>query len=120
MSFSNFKDLLVWNKAMDLVKEIYQLVSELPEDEKFALKDQMKRSALSIPSNIAEGQSRKSKKEFINFLSIANGSVAELETQLLICCMLNYFSQQQIQNALDLCNEISRMIYALSKKLEEK
>lgn len=118
MSYSNFKDLLVWNKAMELVKEIYQLVNELPDNEKYSLTDQMRRCAVSIPSNIAEGQSRKSKKEFINFLSIANGSGAELETQLLICCMLNYLSQQQIQRALDLCNEISKMIYALVKKLE--
>ncbi|MBE6819194.1 MAG: four helix bundle protein [Ruminococcaceae bacterium] len=120
MGYSNYKDLVVWTKSMDLVKEVYQLIELLPKEEKFSLADQIRRSVISIPSNIAEGESRKSKKEFINFLSIANGSRAELETQLLIGCMLGYYTEQQVQKAMDLSNEISRMIYALIKKMEEQ
>ncbi|MBO5720510.1 MAG: four helix bundle protein [Bacteroidales bacterium] len=85
MKNSNYKNLLVWQKAMDLVVEIYKISKLLPKEEKYGISDQIRRSAVSVPSNIAEGQSRNSIKEFIQFLSIARGSLAELETQLLIC-----------------------------------
>lgn len=77
----SIQDLIVWQKAMDLVIEVYNLVKELPKEEQYALSDQMIRAAVSIPSNIAEGQSRNSTKEFIQFLSVAKGSNAELQTQ---------------------------------------
>ena len=77
----SFQDLIIWQKAMDLVIEVYNLVKELPKEEQYALSDQMRRAAVSIPSNIAEGQSRNSTKEFIQFLSVAKGSNAELQTQ---------------------------------------
>ena len=77
----SFQDLIVWQKATDLVIEVYNLVKELPKEEQYALSDQMRRAAVSIPSNIAEGQSRNSTKEFIQFLSVAKGSNAELQTQ---------------------------------------
>ena len=98
--------------------EIYRLVSFLPKDENFVISQQMRRAAISIPSNIAEGQSRKSKKEFLNFLSIATGSKSELETQLIICCRLKYLKEKQIDTALKMCDEISKMIYALSEKID--
>ncbi len=92
MSLTNYKELIVWQKSMSLVTEIYQLVKFLPKEETYALSDQMRRAAVSIPSNIAEGQARNSTREFVNFLSIARGSKAELETQLMICVRLKYLS----------------------------
>lgn len=80
----SYKNLVVWQKAMDLVVEVYTLVKKLPKEEKYALSDQMRRSVVSIPSNIAEGYTRNSTTEYLRFLSIANGSRTELETQLII------------------------------------
>lgn len=117
MSFADYRDLVVWQKSMLLAKKVYQLISLLPSDEKYALADQMKRAAISIPSNIAEGEARKSKREFIQFLSFANGSRAELETQLLLCCEIGYLNRHQIEELMMMCEEISKMIYALVKKL---
>ena len=88
----DFKDLTVWQKAMELVAEVYLLVKKLPKEELFALSDQIRRSSISIPSNIAEGQARNSVKEFIHFLAIAKGPKAELETQLLLCVKINYLN----------------------------
>ena len=85
MRIRNYKNLLVWQKAMDLVVEIYNITKLLPKEETYCISDQLRRSAVSVPSNIAEGQSRNSVKEFIQFLAIARGSLAELETQLIIC-----------------------------------
>jgi len=81
----NYQDLIVWQKAMELAEIVYVLARKLPKEELFALSDQMRRAAISIPSNIAEGHARNSTKEFIQFLSIAKGSTAEIETQLLLC-----------------------------------
>ena len=79
----NFKELLVWQKARNFVKDIYTLTKNFPADEKFGLTQQIRRASISIPSNISEGHMRRSKKEYIQFLSIAQGSIAELETQLM-------------------------------------
>jgi len=89
----DFKDLIVWQKAMDLVVEVYNLVKKLPKEEQFALSDQMRRAVISIPSNIAEGRGRYSIKEYTHFLSVAKGSNAELETQLLLCVKINYLKE---------------------------
>ncbi len=120
MDIQSFRDLLVWQKSMDLVEEIYKIVKELPKEEQYALADQMRRSVVSIPSNIAEGQNRKNTKEFLNFLSIAQGSKAELQTQILICERLRYVSREQTKTALLLSEEVGKLIYLLSKKLKEK
>lgn len=116
---NGYKDLIVWQKSMDLVDEIYKLVKFLPKEETYALSDQMRRSAVSIPSNIAEGYERKSSNEFINFLSIARASRAELETQIYICVRQNYLKQEQVKNAFILCNEIQRMINKFIKNINE-
>jgi four helix bundle protein len=116
----DFKDLIVWQKAMDLVEEAYVLVKKLPKEELFALSDQIRRSAISIPSNIAEGQGRNSTKEFIQFLAIAKGSKSELETQLLLCVKINYLKASDIENAINLINEIGKMINVLQKSLTTK
>ena len=81
----NYRDLVVWQKGMDLVEEIYKITGFLPNEEKFSLTLQLKRAAVSIPSNIAEGFERNTTKDYIKFLSIAKASKAEVETQLLIC-----------------------------------
>jgi len=83
-------DLKIWNKAIELTKSVYIICAELPSNEKFGLISQIKRSAISIPSNIAEGAGRNSTKEFVHFLSIANGSSYELETQLILLIEFNF------------------------------
>ena len=115
-----FKDLTVWQKAMELVAEVYLLVKKLPNEELFALSDQIRRSSISIPSNIAEGQARNSVKEFIHFLAIAKGSKAELETQLLLCVKINYLNNTEIENAINLIQEIGKMLNALQNSLKTK
>ena len=114
----SYKELKVWNKAIDLVEEIYRLVKMLPQEERFALSDQMRRAAVSIPSNIAEGQERGSTKEFKHFIMIAQGSRAELETQIELCRRLGYLSSDNTVKAVSLCDEISRMLRTLVKRLD--
>ena len=117
MSWTHYQDLIVWQKAMDLVDEVYRLARLLPREEMFSLSDQMRRAAVSIPSNIAEGQSRNSTKEFVNFLSIARGSNSELTTQLMICVRLKYLTQFQVEPVLNLSDEVGRMLTGLIGKL---
>ncbi len=114
-----FKDLIVWQKSMDVVQMIYGSVEQMPKEEMFSLTNQMKRSAVSIPSNIAEGQSRGSTKEFIQFLSIAQGSKAELETQLIICKRLGYLDNDDVKKILSELSEIGRMLSALISHLKK-
>ena len=116
----DFKDLIVWQKAMELVVEIYGLLKKLPQEELYALNNQIRRSVISIPSNIAEGQGRNSTKEFVHFLAIAKGSKAELETQLLVCVQINYFTVSEIETAINLIQEIGKMLNALQKSLITK
>jgi four helix bundle protein len=111
------EDLIIWRKALTLTKEIYELVTELSDDEKYGLSAQLKRCAISIPSNIAEGAGRKSNKEFKHFLSIANGSAYELQTQLLLIIELNMMTPIKVQPVIDLCIEIQKMNYAFQQKL---
>ena len=111
----SYRDLLVWQKSMELVGAIYELIGKLPKEERFALTDQMRRSAISIPSNIAEGYERNSTKDYLRFLSIAKGSKAELSTQLDICKMLGYAGD--IESAQALCTEIGKMLNSIIKKL---
>lgn len=120
MAAKNYRDLIVWQKAMDLTEEVYRLSKFLPKEELYSLTDQMRRAAVSISSNIAEGQGRGSIKSFIHFLSIARGSKAELETQLLLCVRLGYLKSEQVEPALGLCDEIGRMIFVLTGNLEKK
>ena len=115
-----YEDLIVWKKAMDLVEGIYRLAKMLPNEEIYALTSQMKRAAVSIPSNIAEGQERNTTKDFINHLYISKGSKGELETQLLICVRLQYLTQPQIVTAQNLLREIGKMLNALIQSLSAK
>ena len=115
---NRFKKLIVWQKSMVLAEEVYQLTGQLPGREKFGLVLQLNRNAVSIPSNIAEGAGRNSNKEYCRFLSIAQGSTFELETQLLLCVKLKYLVDEQITKALQLITQIQNMIYALQLKLK--
>lgn len=118
MKSSNYKELKVWQKAMDLTVEVYNLVKLLPKEETYALSDQMRRAVVSIPSNIAEGQGRNSDKEFIQFLSIARGSLWELETQIELCLRIGYIDQSLATDTNNLIAEISKMLNALSNSLK--
>ena len=95
----DYKDLIVWQRSMELAEEVYRLVKKLPKEELFALSDQIRRAVISIPSNIAEGYERNSTKEYIHFLSIAKGSKAELETQLLLCTKIHYLNNSDIEKS---------------------
>jgi len=117
---SDYKDLLVWQKAVALVKRIYQISSGFPADEKFGLTAQMRRAAVSIPSNIAEGQARHTTREFIQFVSHAEGSVAELETQLIIAVQLGYCTASDVRDASDVISELRKMLNSLRRKLVHK
>ena len=111
------KELIVWQKAMDLAVEVYKLVKLLPKNETYGLSDQMRRAAVSIPSNIAEGQCRYSTRDYSNFLNIARGSCFELDTQLHICIRLEYVKESDIEKAINLCEEVGRMLSTMIGKL---
>ena len=119
MAWTSYQELTVWQKAMDLTREIYMLSSKLPREELYGLSDQLRRAAVSVPSNIAEGHGRKTAKDFCHFLSIANGSCMEIETQLLICVQLNMLTKNDIFGAVSLLNEVSKMLTALILKTEK-
>ena len=116
----NHKSLLVWQKSMQLVKEVYYLIKLLPREENTALADQMRRAVVSIPSNIAEGNARDSDKEFLHFLCIAQGSNAEIETQLMICRVLGYFSKEQAAKAMTLNAEVGKMLWVMTRNLRKR
>ncbi len=113
-----YKGLIVWQKAMDLVEEAYLITKNLPREEMYALSDQMRRAAISVPSNIAEGHVRKTKRDYASFLSIARGSNAELQTQLQICIRLGYITEEKAEKALQLTEEIGKMLRAIIQKLK--
>lgn len=117
MAITHYRELIVWQKAMILVEQVYQATKGFPRDEVYGLTSQVRRAAVSIPSNIAEGQARKSRAEFRNFLSIAQGSKAEVETQILIAVRLKYLTQEQAAPILSLLEEISKMLAALQARL---
>lgn len=112
------KDLTVWQKSMEIVEMVYRITNKLPKSELFGLISQMQRSAISIPSNIAEGAKREHRAEYIQFLSISNGSAAELETQLILTKKLYPEFKNEIEKALFTLDEILKMIYSLMKSLK--
>ena len=114
------EDLKIWQKSIELTKLVYEIVTALPTNEKYGLTSQIKRSSVSIPSNIAEGAGRNSNKEFKHFLSIANGLAYELQTQLILTIELNLLSKESIQPALDLIIEVQKMNYSFQKSIVSK
>jgi len=113
----NLKELKIWNKAIDLSVDVYKATAGFPSDERFGLISQSRRAAVSIPSNIAEGAGRNSKKEFNNFLGIANGSSYELQTQLIISNKLNLLNDDLLDSLLKQIDELQKMNYAFQKVL---
>ena len=114
---STHKDLDVWKKAMDLAAQVYPLTARFPKEELYGLTSQIRRSAVSIPSNIAEGAARHSRKEFIQFLHIASGSVAELETQLLLAIRMGFISSGSIISHVE---EVRKLLLGLLRSLKKK
>jgi len=111
-----YKDLIVWQKSIALVSDVYKLVRLFPEDEKYGLTSQIKRSSVSVPSNIAEGYGRSSRRNYIQFLRISRGSLFELETQIVIGKKLNFINNsEEVDNTI---TEISKMLNSLINKLE--
>jgi four helix bundle protein len=116
----NLKELKIWNKAIDLTVDVYKATANFPADERFGLTSQSRRSAVSIPSNIAEGAGRNSNKEFNNFLGIANGSSYELQTQLVISNKLNLLSNDILDDLLKQIDEVQKMTFAFQRTLASK
>ncbi len=113
----NFRDLIVWQKAIELVTDVYHAVAQFPAQERYGLSDQLRRSAVSIPSNIAEGQARQYTTEFRHFLHISLGSLAELETQLIIANEVGYLAPDALRHFQSKIDEIRRMTFGLLQKL---
>lgn len=118
MAVSYFTELTVWQKSMDLSADIYAAVKLLPREETYGLSDQMRRAVISIPSNIAEGNQRASKREYSQFLYIAKGSLAELITQIMLCERLGYMKKEKKEQLIEQCFEIGRMLSGLINKLK--
>lgn len=116
----SYRDLLAWQKAMILVEQVYKVTGCLPTDERYGLTSQLRRAAVSVPSNIAEGHGRETTKEFTRFISIARGSLAELETQLEIALRLNMINSEGSQPIIHLCDELGRILRGLRKSLDSK
>lgn len=113
----NLRELKIWNKAIDLTTDVYKATAIFPSDERFGLTSQMRRSAVSIPSNIAEGAGRNSDKEFCNFLGIANGSSYELQTQLIISNSLDLLADDLLSDLLKQVDELQKMNFAFQQRL---
>ena len=113
----SYKDLLVWQKGIELAKIVYRLTRNYPTEERFGLVSQMRRAAVSIPSNLAEGQARHTTGEFIRFISHAEGSVAELDTQLILSIELHFCDGVKAEPAFGLINELRKMLNVLRRTL---
>ncbi len=118
LKMHNYNELLVWQKSRELVKDIYLLTKNYSQDEKFGLVSQMRRSAVSIPSNIAEGSGRSTDKDFANFLSIAMGSSFELETQCWLSLDLGFIEKEKATEIIKLIKEIQKMLYSFRLKIK--
>jgi four helix bundle protein len=114
---NKFRDLLVWQKAMDLAEHVYTLTKDFPVDERYGLQSQVRRCSVSIASNIAEGAGRNSNKEFKYFLSISLGSSFELETQLLLAAKFNYIVKENLEEVIARLQEVQKMLNGLQKSL---
>jgi four helix bundle protein len=117
MTVRHYTDLIVWQKAMDLVEKVYHATESFPRRELFGLTNQLRRAVVSIPSNIAEGQGRATTKDFLQFLSIARGSLQEVETQLILACRLSYLTEPLKCTLLEATREIARILNGLVNSL---
>jgi four helix bundle protein len=120
MSITTYRDLLVWQRAMDLVDAVYRLTRGFDKEEVYGLTSQIRRAAISVPSNIAEGHGRQTQRHFLHFLSIARGSIKELETQVLIARRLGYANEAENSKVLDLSDQVSRLTTGLMNSLRKR
>jgi four helix bundle protein len=116
----SYRDLEVWQISMEFVEAVYATIQKLPKDERFALSDQLRRSAISVPSNIAEGWGRASTKEYLHYLSIAYGSLMEAETQLILAVRLGYSPKQEAAKVWELASRSGMMINKLRASLKRR
>lgn len=120
MALKSFRELVVWQRAFVLAQRIYAVTQHFPSEERYGLTAQMRRCAVSVPSNIAEGYHRGSRRDYIRFLAIAQGSLAELETQILLSRSLHLASEDDLSDVLSALDEVSRILRALRASLREK
>jgi four helix bundle protein len=120
LSRLNYKDLILWRKAMDLAVVVHQSCTTFPPSETHGLVSQLRRAAISIPSNIAEGYARKSKKEYVYFLHVARGSIAELETQLLLAQRVGYLPENAVTDLQSRIEEVGRILHAVVAGLHRR
>jgi four helix bundle protein len=120
MALKGHRELLVWQRSMSLVVECYRITQSFPDRERYGLASQLQRAAVSVPANIAEGHGRKSTGAYLHHLSIANGSLAELETHLLIAVKLGYVSEADVASAMSMNEESGRMLAGLIRSLENR
>jgi four helix bundle protein len=118
-STASHRDLVVWQKSMDLVVKVYELARMLPSDERFAMTSQMTRAAVSIPANIAEGKGRGTPREYVQFLRIARGSLMELDTYVELICRLGYVSPSLTATVRDLIAQVGKMLSAMKSRLQQ-
>ncbi len=118
MTVKQYSDLVAWQRAMDLVEDVYRITKTFPKEELYGLSSQLRRAAVSIPSNIAEGQSRSS-REFVHFLAMAHGSLSELETQIAIAERLGYIDSARLVDVSKRTAEVGRLIHGLSRSIEK-
>jgi len=117
---ANYRNLAVWTRAMDIVEVCYKLSMQIPQSESYGLTSQIQRAAVSIPANIAEGHGRMNLGKYLRHLSIANGSLNELETHLIIAGRLQYINEDEIILVLEACSEVGQMLTSLTQKLRQK
>ena len=115
----SYRDLIAWQKAMELAQETYRLAALLPERERFGMWSQITRAAASVPANLAEGHARQGRKEFAHFVSVSCGSVAELETFILLAVRLGYFEASACEGLVSLSDEVGRMLTRLHQSLND-
>jgi four helix bundle protein len=120
MSVQHYRQLIVWQKAMSLAKLCYEMTKEFPKSELFGLTSQIRRAGASIPANIAEGHERTHTREYLHHLSVARGSLAELETHMILSSDVKLLKDEELQRCLSLTDEISRMLAALRTSLERR
>src|SRR5437867_11121 len=117
MKVKNYQELIVWQRSMDLVEDVYKSSQDFPREELYALTSQIRRAAVSIPSNIAEGQGRRTTSDFLRHLSIAYGSLREVETQILIARRLRYIAQAKLEEVMNRAGEVGRLLNGLMSSL---
>lgn len=116
----SYRDLLVWQRATELVEVVYEVTAKLPARESYGLTSQLQRAAISVPSNIAEGHARESTREYLRSIRTSRGSLAELETQLLLCERLKLLSTNDIAQSMSISDELGKMLRGLQRSLNEK